>query len=223
MNITTFTGNLGRDWEQANSNTVIAKNSLAVRRDFKNKQTGEYDTDWIPLTAFSKTAETLMQYTSKGSKILIVGKLQTNNYTDKNGNKRTSYDVIVDRFEFLDSRGDNQQKQTDNPFANANLNNEDPFESNDTEIDNSDSPFYGSGYMKRIHGIQSEIITHKGDEVVLKLYNDIDIEKAKQKAVDGRYLTVLDFYEKDSITDLQRKHYFALIGDYTEYTGTPEQ
>src|SRR5699024_11965997 len=81
---------------------VIAKNSLAVRRDFKNKQTGDYDTDWIPLTAFSKTAETLMQYTSKGSKILIVGKLQTNNYTDKNGNKRTSYDVIVDRFEFLD-------------------------------------------------------------------------------------------------------------------------
>ena len=141
MNITTFTGNLGRDWEQANSNTVIAKNSLAVRRDFKNKQTGEYDTDWIPLTAFSKTAETLMQYTGKGSKILVVGKLQTNNYTDKNGNKRTSYDVIVDRFEFLDSKGDNQQKQTDNPFANANLSNEDPFESNDTDIDNSDLPF----------------------------------------------------------------------------------
>ena len=141
MNLITLTGNLGRDWEQANSNTVIAKNSLAVRRDFKNKQTGDYDTDWIPLTAFSKTAEILMQYTSKGSKILIVGKLQTNNYTDKNGNKRTSYDVIVDRFEFLDSKGDNQQKQTDNPFANANLSNEDPFESNDTEIDNSDLPF----------------------------------------------------------------------------------
>ena len=141
MNLTTFTGNLGRDWEQANSNTVIAKNSLAVRRDFKNKQTGEYDTDWIPLTAFSKTAETLMQYTGKGSKILVVGKLQTNNFTDKQGNKRTSYDVIVDRFEFLDSKGDNQQKQTDNPFANANLSNEDPFESNDTDIDNSDLPF----------------------------------------------------------------------------------
>ena len=141
MNLTTFTGNLGRDWEQANSNTVIAKNSLAVRRDFKNKQTGEYDTDWIPLTAFSKTAETLMQYTGKGSKILVVGKLQTNNFTDKQGNKRTSYDVIVDRFEFLDSKGGNQQKQTDNPFANANLSNENPFESNDTDIDNDSLPF----------------------------------------------------------------------------------
>ena len=141
MNLITLTGNLGRDWEQANSNTVIAKNSLAVRRDFKNKQTGEYDTDWIPLTAFSKTAETLMQYTGKGSKILIVGKLQTNNYTDKNGNKRTSYDVIVDRFEFLDSKGDNQQKQTDNPFANANLSDDDPFENNDTKIDDDSLPF----------------------------------------------------------------------------------
>src|SRR5699024_303799 len=141
MNLTTFTGNLGRDWEQANSNTVIAKNSLAVKRDFKNKQTGEYDTDWIPLTAFSKTAETLMQYTGKGSKILVVGKLQTNNFTDKQGNKRTSNDVNVDRFEFLDSKGDNQQKQPDNPFANANLSDEDPFESNDTEIDDSSLPF----------------------------------------------------------------------------------
>ena len=145
MNQITLTGNLGRDWEQANSNTVIAKNSLAVRRDFKNKQTGDYDTDWIPLTAFSKTAETLMQYTSKGSKILIVGKLQTNNYTDKNGNKRTSYDVIVDRFEFLDSRNDNQQQsqqQNNSPFANTDFNSNDPFETNNAaDIENSDLPF----------------------------------------------------------------------------------
>src|SRR5690625_2422484 len=146
MNLITLTGNLGRDWEQANSNTVIAKNSLAVRRDFKNKQTGDYDTDWIPLTAFSKTAETLMQYTSKGSKILIVGKLQTNNHTDKNGNKRTSYDVIVDRFEFLDSRSDNQQqsqpKKDENPFANVDFT-DDPFEHNedDTDIGDDDLPF----------------------------------------------------------------------------------
>ena len=145
MNLITLTGNLGRDWEQANASMTIARNSLAVRRDFKNKQTGDYDTDWIPLTAFSKTAETLMQYTSKGSKILIVGKLQTNNYTDKNGNKRTSYDVIVDRFEFLDSKGDNQQQsqqQNNSPFANTDFNSNDPFENNSAiEIDDSSLPF----------------------------------------------------------------------------------
>ena len=151
MNLITITGNLGRDWEQANASMTIAKNSLAVRRDFKNKQTGEYDTDWIPLTAFSKTAETLMQYTGKGSKILVIGKLQTNNYTDKNGNKRTSYDVIVDRFEFLDSKsgnqgGGNQPQQTqskkhDDPFMNVGIGNDDPFESNGVEIDDSSLPF----------------------------------------------------------------------------------
>ena len=143
MNLITLTGNLGRDWEQANASMTIAKNSLAVRRDFKNKQTGDYDTDWIPLTAFSKTAETLMQYTSKGSKILIVGKLQTNNYTDKNGNKRTSYDVIVDRFEFLDSRQNNQQNQQNsqgNPFNNANFSN-DPFENTESTISDDSLPF----------------------------------------------------------------------------------
>ena len=140
MNLITLTGNLGRDWEQANSSTVIAKNSLAVRRDFKNKQTGEYDTDWIPLTAFSKTAETLMEYTSKGSKILVVGKLQTNNYTDKEGNKRTSYDVIIDRFEFLDSKGSNQGQQA-NPFQNTNASNGNPFEDNTTTVTDADLPF----------------------------------------------------------------------------------
>ena len=155
MNLITITGNLGRDWEQANASMTIAKNSLAVRRDFKNKQTGEYDTDWIPLTAFSKTADTLMKYTGKGSKILVIGKLQTNNYTDKQGNKRTSYDVIVDRFEFLDSKSDNQNnynpqsnqgqrdrqqtKPDDNPFAN--VDSDDPFESNGVEIDDSSLPF----------------------------------------------------------------------------------
>ena len=140
MNLITLTGNLGRDWEQANSNTVIAENSLAVRRDFKNKQTGDYDTDWIPLTAFSKTAETLMEYTGKGSKILVIGKLQTNNYTDKEGNKRTSYDVIVDRFEFLDSKSDNQQAQS-NPFQNANIGNNDPFENTGATISDDSLPF----------------------------------------------------------------------------------
>lgn len=158
MNLITLTGNLGRDWEQANASMTIAKNSLAVRRDFKNKKTGEYDTDWIPLTAFSKTADTLMKYTGKGSKVLVIGKLQTNNYTDKQGNKRTSYDVIVDRFEFLDSKNDNQKnynpqsnqgqrdrqqtKSDDNPFANVDFSNDDPFETNNaTDIDNSDLPF----------------------------------------------------------------------------------
>ena len=127
MNITAFTGNLGRDFDvtTTSSGMTIAKNVLAVRRDFKDKQTGQYETDWIPLTVFGKTAEIMNQHLSKGSKVEIVGKLQTNNYTDKDGNKRTSYDVIVNSFGFLDSASDKPKKQ------------ESPFQDNATDIDES--------------------------------------------------------------------------------------
>ena len=146
MNITTFTGNLGRDFElnYSGGGMAIAKNSLAVRRDFKNKQTGEYETDWIPITAFGKTAETMSNHLQKGSKIGVVGRLQTNEFTDKQGNKRTGYDVIVDRFEFLDSRQNNQQNQQNsqgNPFNNANFSSNDPFENTESTISDDSLPF----------------------------------------------------------------------------------
>ena len=130
MNVITLTGNLGRDFDIIDAgSTTIAKNVLAVRRDFKDKKTGEYETDWIPLTAFGKTAEIMNQHLSKGSKVEIVGKLQANNYTDKDGNKRTSYDVIVNSFGFLDSASPKKQ--------------ESPFQPKDESIDitDEDLPF----------------------------------------------------------------------------------
>lgn len=136
MNLNVYTGNLGRDFDVTTTNggMTIAKSSLGVRRDFKDKQTGKYETDWIPLTVFGKTAEVMSQHLSKGSKIEVVGKLQTNNYTDKDGNKRTSYDVIVNSFGFLDSNSDNQKPKQQPKLADSN-----PFEN---EGINSDSlPF----------------------------------------------------------------------------------
>lgn len=129
MNVITLTGNLGRDFDIIDAGgTTIAKSSLAVRRDFKNKKTDEYETDWIPLTAFGKTAEIMSQHLSKGSKIEIVGKLQTSDYTDKDGNKRTSYDVIVNSFGFLDSA---KPKKQESPFE----------EDSSVDIDDSMLPF----------------------------------------------------------------------------------
>ena len=130
MNLTAFTGNLGRDFDIIDAGgTTIAKNVLAVRRDFKDKKTGQYETDWIPLTVFGKTAEIMNQHLGKGSKIEVVGKLQTNNYTDKDGNKRTSYDVIVNSFGFLDSASDKPKKQ------------ESRFEEESIDITSEDLPF----------------------------------------------------------------------------------
>ena len=77
--------------------------------------------------------------------------------------------------------------------------------------------------MKKTEGIQSEIISQQGDTVTLKLYDQIDIERAKRMAVNGRYFTLLDLYENDTITDEQRRHYFALVGDFADFTGYPTQ
>lgn len=76
--------------------------------------------------------------------------------------------------------------------------------------------------MKRTESIRSEIIAHEGNTVTLRLYDEIDVQEAHRKSIGGRHYTYLDFLEKDKITDLQRKHYFALVGDFTEHTGTPE-
>lgn len=77
--------------------------------------------------------------------------------------------------------------------------------------------------MEKTDGIQSEIIDYTGDTVTLKLYDRIDVEKAKRLAINGRYLTLLDIYEPGAITDEQRRHYFALAGDFAAYTGYPAQ
>ncbi len=76
--------------------------------------------------------------------------------------------------------------------------------------------------MKKIRDIRSEVIAFNGDTITLKLHDEIDIEKAKRLAENGRYLTTLNFYDKNMISVDQRNHYFALVGDINKYTGIPE-
>ena len=114
MNVTNFIGRLGRDWElkYSGSGNAYAKNSLAVRRSFKDKQSGEYETDWVPITAFGKTAETLANYTNKGSSLAVEGSLQVTQTQNDVGENRTYYDVIINRFHFVS--GDQQQQNQQN-------------------------------------------------------------------------------------------------------------
>ena len=93
-----LTGRVTREWEiRATSNgTTIARNSIAVDSGYgDNKRT-----DFINLTAFGKTAETLEKYGFKGQKLLIEGRIQTGSY-EKDGVKHSTTDIIVDRSEFL--------------------------------------------------------------------------------------------------------------------------
>ena len=86
------------------SGTTYTQFSLAVERDFKDKQSGEKVTDWIDLVAWGNTAEFICKYFAKGRMMVASGRLQTESYTDKQGNKRKSTKVVVENTYFGDSK-----------------------------------------------------------------------------------------------------------------------
>lgn len=115
MNKTVLIGRLTRDIELKNTLTgkAVANFTLAIDRTFKNKD-GTKETDFINCQAWGKTAEILVQYTHKGSKIATVGRIQTRNY-EKDGERKYITEVVVDEFEFLDNKKDNAaQPKEDN-------------------------------------------------------------------------------------------------------------
>ena len=77
---------------------------LAVDRDFKNKETGERETDFINVVTWRQTAEFVNRYFTKGRVAVAEGRLQVRQYTDKDGNKRTAVDVVADNVYFGDSK-----------------------------------------------------------------------------------------------------------------------
>lgn len=127
MNNVTLIGNLGKDNDLkfSQSGNAVLNQSLAVKRSFKDKQTGEYATDWINLVLFGKTAENFANFTKKGSKVGIEGRIQTGSYDNKQGAKVYTTDVIVNNFHLLDPREHNQvnsQSQQRSVHNNANNN-----------------------------------------------------------------------------------------------------
>lgn len=103
-------GNLTRDIElkQMQSGMVLTSFDLAVARAFKNKQTGEVETDFIRCQAWGKTAEFLGRYFSKGKSVVVEGDLRNNNYTDQNGVKHYGFVVNVQTVSFAGNKSDSQ-------------------------------------------------------------------------------------------------------------------
>ncbi len=87
---------------------TVATVRLAVDRDFKNKQTGERETDFINVVAWRQTAEFISRYFTKGRMAVVEGRLQIRPYTDRDGNKRTAAEVVAENFYFGDSRRDGE-------------------------------------------------------------------------------------------------------------------
>jgi single-strand DNA-binding protein len=101
-------GRLTRDPElrHTQSGTAVASFSLAVDRDFKSRDNGERSTDFIDIVAWRNTAEFASKYLSKGRMTVVEGRLQLRDWTDKDGNKRRSAEVVADNIYFADSRRD---------------------------------------------------------------------------------------------------------------------
>ena len=101
-------GRLTRDPElrHTQTGTPVASFSLAVDRDFKDKTTGEKSTDFIDIVAWRQTAEFVSRFFTKGRMAVVEGRLQLRDWTDRDGNKRRSAEVVADNVYFGDSKRD---------------------------------------------------------------------------------------------------------------------
>lgn len=116
LNKVILMGRLTRDPElrKTQSGTSVASFSLAVDRDYSGKDGGEKETDFIDIVAWRNTAEFVSKYFSKGRMAVVSGRLQMRDWTDKEGNKRRSAEVVADNVYFGDSkRSDDQHHQAE--------------------------------------------------------------------------------------------------------------
>lgn len=114
MNKVILMGRLTRDpdirYSQGENATAVARYALAVNRSFKRE--GEPDADFINCVAFGRAAEFAEKYFKKGSRILISGRIQTGSYTDRDGRKVYTTDVIVETQEFTESKQQEKREET---------------------------------------------------------------------------------------------------------------
>ena len=101
-------GRLTRDPElrRTGSGVAVASFSLAVDRDFSPKDGGERETDFIDCVAWRQTGEFVSKYFTKGRMAVVAGRLQIRSWTDKDGNKRRTAEVVADNVYFGDSKRD---------------------------------------------------------------------------------------------------------------------
>ncbi len=114
-------GRLTRDpeirYSQGANGTAVCRYSIAVNRSFKRD--GEPDADFINIVAFGNRGEFANKYFKKGMMVAVVGELRTGSYTDKDGNKRYTTDVIVTEQHFAESRSNSEGRSQGNDFAPA--------------------------------------------------------------------------------------------------------
>lgn len=132
MNKVALIGRLTRDPEiRHNQDKLVGHFTLAVDRRYK-RDGAEQTADFITCVAFGKTAEFLEKYVHKGTKLAVCGRIQTGSYTNKDGNKVYTTDVVVEECEFAESKASSQQQQQkpqedENGFMNVPEGTDDEF------------------------------------------------------------------------------------------------
>lgn len=136
MNNCVMVGSLTKDIDfKVNGENMTAKFTIAVNRDFKNKN-GQYDADFINCTAFGKRAETISKYFTKGQQVCVKGPWRTGSYNAQDGTKRYTNELLVEGFTFIggQSNGNNSSYGENNVSNNNDFGYEEP-------IDDGDMPF----------------------------------------------------------------------------------
>lgn len=129
MNKAILCGRLVRDpetrYSQGENKLAISNYTLAVERKGKKKKDNkEQSTDFINCIAFGKLGEFSEKYFSKGLRVLVSGRIQTGSYTNRDGNKVYTTNIVVEEQEFADSKNNNHTDREDqdpgvNPYGNA--------------------------------------------------------------------------------------------------------
>ena len=122
LNHITLMGRLVRDPElrRTGSGVAVASFRIAVDRDYSPKDGGERKADFIDCVAWRQTGEFISKYFTKGRMIVVDGRLEMRDWTDKDGNKRTSAEVVVDNAYFGDSKRDGDNAYGGNSYGNNN-------------------------------------------------------------------------------------------------------
>lgn len=140
MNKIIITGNLCKDIElrYTPSNIAVIQNTVAVKNDFKNAN-GEYDSEFINIVVWRQTAEFLNKYASKGSKVLVEGRLTNRSYDKQDGTKGYFTEVVAEKVELLNNPAksdNNEQKPEEKPTEQS-----DPFKEFAGELTDDMLPF----------------------------------------------------------------------------------
>ena len=144
VNKAIIVGNLGSDPElrHTNSGTSVCNFSVATNRKYKDGS-GEYqeETEWHRIVVFGKSADNCSRYLSKGRQVYVEGRLQTREWTDKQGNTRKSTEIVAFKVDFLRSQGDGGGgSKPRNPNTGSNTSRSNPYGDSGSGLDD-DIPF----------------------------------------------------------------------------------